>query len=83
MGSNCAPLITDLLFYCYEKDFMSNLHKSKKVDHFDMFNDTFWYLDDMLNIDNHEFEKKNLIHVYIRQNSSWTKQIHVKKKLLS
>ena len=32
MGTNCAPLIADLLFYCYEKDFMSNLQKSKWFD---------------------------------------------------
>ena len=28
MGTNCAPLIADLFLYCYETDFMSDLHKS-------------------------------------------------------
>ena len=28
MGTNCAPLIADLVLYCYEKDFVSDLHKS-------------------------------------------------------
>ena len=57
MGTNCAPLIADLFLYCYEKDFMSNLHKSKRLDLVDMFNDTSRYLDDILSIDNPEFEK--------------------------
>ena len=38
VGKNCAPLIADL--FCYERDFMSNLHKSKQYDLIDMFNDT-------------------------------------------
>ena len=54
MGTNCAPFIADLFFYCYEKDFMSNLHKSKKLDLVDKFNDTSRYLDDILTIDNPE-----------------------------
>ena len=36
---------------------MSNLHKSKRHDLIDMFNDTSWYLDDIFTIDNPEFEK--------------------------
>ena len=34
---------------------MSNLQKSKPFDLIDKFNDTSWYLDDILTIDNHEF----------------------------
>ena len=26
-GTNCAQLIADLFLFCYERDFMSNLHK--------------------------------------------------------
>ena len=40
MGTNCAPLIADLFLYCYERDFMSNLQKSKRFDLIDKFNDT-------------------------------------------
>ena len=36
---------------------MSDLHKSKRHDLIDMFNDTFRYLDDISTIDNPEFEK--------------------------
>ena len=57
MGTNCAPLIADLLFlYCYESDFMSVLYKSKCHDLIDMFNDTSRYLHDTFTIDNPEFE---------------------------
>ena len=54
MGTNCAPLIADLFLhyvYCYEKDFMSNLQKSKRFDLIDKFNDTSRYLDDIFTID--------------------------------
>ena len=57
MGTNCAPLIADLFLYCYERDFMSELQKSKRFDLIDMFNDTSRYLDDIFTIDNPEFEK--------------------------
>ena len=57
MGTNCAPLIADLFLYCYERDFMSDLQKSKRHDLIDMFNDTSRYLDDIFTIDNPEFEK--------------------------
>ena len=52
MGTNCAPLIADLFLYCYERDFMSNLLKSKRFDLIDKFNDTSRYLDDIFTIDN-------------------------------
>ena len=57
MGTNCAPLIADLFLYCYERDFMSDIQKSKRHDLIDMFNDTSRYLDDIFTIDNPEFEK--------------------------
>ena len=47
MGTNCAPLIGDLFLYCYERDFRSDLQKSKRHDLIDMFNDTSRYLDDI------------------------------------
>ena len=55
MGTNCAPLIADLFLYCYERDFMSNLQKSKWLVLIDKFNDTSRYLDDIFTIDNPEF----------------------------
>ena len=57
MGTNCAPLKADLFLFCYERDFMSNLHKSNQYDLIDMFNDTSLYLDYIFTIDNPEIEK--------------------------
>ena len=57
MDTNRAPLIADLFLYCYEGDFMSDLHKSKRHDLIDKFNDTSRYLDDIFTIDNPGFEK--------------------------
>ena len=57
MGTNCVPLIADLFLYCYERNFMSDLHKSKRRDLIDMFIDTSLYLDDIFTIDYSEFEK--------------------------
>ena len=30
MGTNCAPLVADLLLYCYERDFMDSLNDDKR-----------------------------------------------------
>ena len=57
MGTNCVPLIADLFLYCYERDFISDFHKSRRYDFITMFNDTSRYLDDIFTIDNPEFEK--------------------------
>ena len=57
MGTNCARLLVDLFLYCYERDFMSDLHNSKRYDLIDMFNDISRYLGDIFTIDNPEFEK--------------------------
>ena len=55
MGTNRAPLIADLFLYCNERDFMSNLQKSKRFDLIDKFDDTSRYLDDISTIDNTAF----------------------------
>ena len=57
MDTNCAPLISDLFLFCYERGFMSNLHKSKQYNLIHMFNDSSRHLDDIFTIDNPEFEK--------------------------
>ena len=39
MGTNCAPLLTDLfLFFFYERDFMMSLSDDKQAYIFDAFN---------------------------------------------
>ena len=57
MDTNCAPLIADLFLYCYKRDLMSDLRKSKRLDLIYMFNDTSRYLDDIFTFDNPEFDK--------------------------
>ena len=56
MGTNCAPLIADLFLYCYESEFMKNLSKDPTKQHLiQTFNNTFRYLDDILAINNDDF----------------------------
>ena len=57
MGTNCAPLFTDLFLFCYEMDFMELLSKEKRYDMIDAFISTSRYLDDLLNIDNIHYEQ--------------------------
>ena len=56
MGTNCAPLIADLLLFCYERDFKTSLSDDKQADVIDAFNTTSRYLDDILNINNVYFD---------------------------
>ena len=66
MGTNCAPLISDLFLYCYERVFMSNLQMSKRFDLIDKFNDSSRYLDDIFTIDNHTFAE-HIPDIYLRE----------------
>ena len=46
MGTNCAPLIADLVLFCYERDLMDSLSDLNQTDIIEAFNPT------LLNIDN-------------------------------
>ena len=56
MGTNCAPLVSDLFLFCYERNFMKSLPRENQADTIEAFNSTSRYLDDLLNIDNYYFE---------------------------
>ena len=56
MCTNCAPLVEDLLLFCYERDFMLSLSDNIQADVVEEFNSTSRYLDDLLNIENPYFE---------------------------
>ena len=56
MVTNCAPLVADLLLFCYERDFMLSLSEDNQSDVIEAFNPTSRYLDDLLNIDNNFFD---------------------------
>ena len=55
MGTNCAPIVADLILYCYEPDFMICLKPETQADVIDAFNNSSRYLDDIFNIDNEKF----------------------------
>ena len=56
MGTNCAPLVADLFLFCYGRDFLTALSDVKHAEIIEVFNSTSRYLDDLLNIDNSDFE---------------------------
>ena len=55
MGTNCAPLLTDLFLYSYEADFIQGILKKneKKLDR--SFHFTFRYIDDVPSLNNSKF----------------------------
>ena len=55
MGTNCAPLVTNLFLFCYERYFMLSLSDNNQADVVEEFHSTSRYLDDLLNIDNPYF----------------------------
>ena len=52
MGINSAPLVADLLLFCYEKDFMLSLSDDNQSEVIEVVNSTSRYLDNLLNISN-------------------------------
>ena len=56
MGTNCAPLVADVLLYYNERDFMDSLIHDNQADIIEAFNSTSRNHDDLLNIDNPYFE---------------------------
>ena len=40
MGTNCAPLVADLIWFCYERDFMLSLSENNQADFVEAFNST-------------------------------------------
>ena len=47
VGTNCAPLVAELLLYCYERDFMLSLKPDSQADVINASNNTFRYWDDI------------------------------------
>ena len=56
MGTNCAPLLADIFLYSYEADFVQSLLSTGKKHLASRFNLTYRYIDDVLSINNTEFE---------------------------
>ena len=58
MGTYCAPLVADLFWFCYERDFMMSFSDDKQADIIDAYRTTSRYLDDILNVNNVYFDNK-------------------------
>ena len=56
MGTNCAPLLADIFLYSYEVDFVQSLLSTGKKQLASRFILTYRYIDDVLFINNPEFE---------------------------
>ena len=72
MGTNCAPLVADLILFCYERDFMLSLSEDIQSDVIEAFNSTSRYLDDLLNIDNTFFDSmvNRIYHLELQLNKA-------------
>ena len=51
MGTNCAPLVPELVLFCYERDFMLSLSDNNQTDIIVAFNSTSRHLEGVLNSD--------------------------------
>ena len=56
MGTNCAPLLADIFLYSYEVEFIQSLLSTGRKQLASRFNFTYRYIDDVLSINNPEFE---------------------------
>ena len=56
MGTNCAPLLAEIFLYSYEAAFVQSLLSTGKKHLAYRFNLTYRYIDDVLPINNQEFE---------------------------
>ena len=66
MGTNCAPLLADIFLYSYEADSIQSVLSTGKKQLASRFNLTYRYIDDVLSINNPEFENY-LGHIYIAE----------------
>ena len=56
MGTNCASLLADIFLYSYEAEFIQSLLSTGKKKLASQFNFTNRYIDDVLSINNQDFE---------------------------
>ena len=56
MGTNCAPLLADLFLYSYEAELIQSLLSTGRKQLASRFNFTYRYIDNVLSINNPEFE---------------------------
>ena len=56
MGTNCAPLLADIFLYSYEAEFIQSLLSVGKKRLASQFNFTYRYIDNVLSVNNPDFE---------------------------
>ena len=56
MGTTCAPVLADIFLYSYEAEFIQSLLSTGKKKIASQFNFTYRYIDDVLSINNPDFE---------------------------
>ena len=56
MGTNCTPLLADIFLYSYEAEFIQSLLSVGNKRLASQFNFTYRYIDDVLSINNPDFE---------------------------
>ena len=56
MGTNCAPLLADIFLYSYKAEFIQSLLSTGWKRLASQFNFTYSYIDDVLSINNPDFE---------------------------
>ena len=56
MGTNCGHLLADIFLYLYEAEFNESLLSTGRKQLASRFNFTYRYIDDVLSINNPEFE---------------------------
>ena len=56
MGTNCAHLLADIFLYSYEAEFIQSLHSTGKKKLASQFDFTYRYIDDVLSINNPDFD---------------------------
>ena len=56
MGTNCAPLLDDIFLYSYEAEFMQSSLSTGNKPLSSRFNLTYRHIDDVMSINNPEFE---------------------------
>ena len=56
METNCAPLLADIFHYSYEAEFIQSLLSTGRKQLASRFNFTYRYIDDVLSINNPDFE---------------------------
>ena len=84
MGTNCAPLLADLLLYSYENEFLDKLIKDCKIKLARKFSLSYCYTDDLISFNNKRLQEficdiypKELTIFETTESSSVTSYLHL------